>query len=87
MADGYFSEQAARWRSLYDAGDDTEEFNELEIRLLGHMPTSASEAATILDILILSLEGGERSDGADVEALKSLKSWLSSPAPELKHVA
>lgn len=87
MADKHFHQLAVRWQSLYEAGDDTSEFDDLEVRILSHMPTTAEEAAVIVDVLINSLEGGERSDGADVEALRSLKSWLTSPATPLKRVA
>lgn len=54
--------------------EDPDELHEQKV--LDAPIRSAKDAAAVAEVLALSLEVGERSDGRDVRALHRLASWL-----------
>lgn len=52
----------------------------LEEKLLQHTPTTNREAALLLDLALANIEIGGRCDGLDVEAVRTVRSYLS-PEP------
>lgn len=64
--------------SLASTGDYSGSMERLERLILDHSPTSAAEAASMLDVIIPDVEAGGRSDGRDVRALCSIRTYLGS---------
>lgn len=59
-------------------GDYSGSIERLEKLILDHAPTSASEAVSMLDLIIPEVEAGGRSDGRDVRALVSIRTYLGT---------
>jgi len=62
---------------------------EAETTLLAHTPSSATEAACLLEIVRQNIADSGRSDGMDVRALGAVQSWLAAQiasAPALNGV-
>lgn len=51
---------------------------EAETTLLSHTPSSATEAACLLEIIRQNIADSGRSDGMDVRALGAVQAWLAS---------
>lgn len=51
-----------------------------ENALLTHAPTTATEAACLLEVVRQNLGDAGRSDGLDVQALKAVQGWLAQLA-------
>jgi hypothetical protein len=50
---------------------------EAEARLLSHAPSSATEAACLLEIVRQNIADAGRSDSLDTQALEAVQSWLA----------
>jgi len=50
---------------------------EAEARLLNHMPSNATEAACLLEIVRQNIADSGRSDSLDAHALASVQTWLA----------
>jgi hypothetical protein len=50
---------------------------EAEARLLSHAPSSATEAACLLEIVRQNIADAGRSDSLDIRALEAVQSWLA----------
>lgn len=59
-----------------DEAGVSDDYYEAEEFILDHTPTTSSQAATLLDIIIGNVMTGLRSDGRDIRALKSVQSLL-----------
>lgn len=53
---------------------------EAEARLLNHAPSSATEAACLLEIVRQNIADAGRSDSLDTQALEAVQSWLADLA-------
>ena len=53
---------------------------EVEARLLNHAPSSALEAACMLEIVRQNIADSGRSDSLDARALEAVQSWLADLA-------
>lgn len=53
---------------------------EAEARLLSHAPSSAAEAACLLEIVRQNIGDAGRSDSLDTRALEAVQSWLADLA-------
>ncbi|OGN50211.1 MAG: hypothetical protein A2352_02050 [Caulobacterales bacterium RIFOXYB1_FULL_67_16] len=51
-----------------------------ETRLLSHAPSSAAEAACLLEIVRQNITDAGRSDSLDMRALEAVQSWLADLA-------
>jgi len=60
------------------SGDDSTAMETLERMILDHEPKCLTEAVSMLDVIIPEVETGGRSDGRDVRALHSIRSFLAS---------
>lgn len=55
---------------------------EAETTLLAHRPSSATEAACLLEIIRQNIADSGRSDGMDVRALSAVQAWLAAQIAE-----
>lgn len=55
-----------------------ERLSDAEVRLLDITPTTPAEMVVQLEIICEGLEGGGRSDGLDVQALRSIQTVLAA---------
>lgn len=73
-----FAKAVETLQKLIPSGDDDDSFDlrdSIECIVLDHRPTTASEAATIIELLLENAQVGGRSDGRDIKALTNLYDW------------
>lgn len=72
-----YSVWLTNYQNLEELGDDENEqayalLDELETIILRHVPCSADEAVSVLNVVKVNVETGSRSDGLDVVALANV---------------
>lgn len=75
-----FSDSVASYVSGMTTETDYDVLDKLERLILEHIPQSIAETVSMLGVVILNVEAGGRTDGADVSALESIRSFLAQVA-------
>lgn len=75
MGQALLDRSAQVWRAFGDS-ENIDVLDRLEAMILKHNPKSLPEAATMLDVVAVNVAAGQRCDGLDVRAVKSVAAFL-----------
>ena len=86
MSRSSFAEACRTWLSLLLKPELSEDeggaLEAAEAVILTRTPKTDLEAVIIADVLLTNLSTGARSDGADIESVRSLRAWLGRDLPK-----